>query len=58
MTQKRKVDKLDFFKGKMVCFIKYTIIMDMQNRLVVAKWEGEGVGQIRNCRLIDANYCS
>ena len=32
-------------------------IMDMENRLVVAKGEGEGVGCIGNLGLIDANYC-
>ena len=32
-------------------------IMDIENRLVVAKQEGEGVGYIRNLGLIDANYC-
>ena len=32
-------------------------IMDMENRLVVAKGEGEGVGWIGNLELIDANYC-
>ena len=31
--------------------------MDMENRLVVAKGEGEGVGWIGNLGLIDANYC-
>ena len=30
-------------------------IMDMENRLVVAK--GEGVGWIGSLGLIDANYC-
>ena len=32
-------------------------IMDVENRLVVAKGEGEGVGGIGNLGLIDANYC-
>ena len=32
-------------------------IMDMENRLVVARGKGEGVGQTRNLGLIDANYC-
>ena len=34
-------------------------IMDMENRLVVAKGEGEGkgVGGTGNWGLIDANYC-
>ena len=32
-------------------------IMDLENRLVVAKRQGEGVGWIGNFRLIDANYC-
>ena len=32
-------------------------IMDMENRLVVAKEEGEGVGQTGTLGLIDANYC-
>ena len=31
-------------------------MMDMENRLVVAKGEGEGVGWPRNLELIDANY--
>ena len=31
-------------------------IMDLENRLVVAKEEGEGVGWTGNLRLIDANY--
>ena len=32
-------------------------IMDLENRLVVAKREGEGVGWIANLGLIDENYC-
>ena len=32
-------------------------LMDLENRLVVAKGEGEGVGWIGNLRLIDAKYC-
>ena len=33
-------------------------IMDLQNRLVVAKGEGgEGVGLIGSLELIDTNYC-
>ena len=32
-------------------------IMDMENRLVVAKGEVEGVGWIENLELIEANYC-
>ena len=32
-------------------------IMDMENRLVVAKGEGEGVGWIGSLGLIDADYC-
>ena len=31
-------------------------IMDLENRLVVAKGEGEGVGWIGSLGLIDANY--
>ena len=31
--------------------------MDLENRLVVAKWEREGVGWTGNLGLIDANYC-
>ena len=31
-------------------------IMDMENRLVDAKREGEGVGGNGNLELIDANY--
>ena len=32
-------------------------IMNLENRLVVAKGEGEGVGWISNLGLIDADYC-
>jgi len=32
-------------------------IMDLQNRLVVAKGEGEVVGWFGSLGLIDANYC-
>ena len=32
-------------------------IMDMENRLVVAKGEGKGVGWTGNLGLIDSNYC-
>ena len=32
-------------------------IMDLQNRLVVAKGEGEGVGQLGSLGLIDTNSC-
>ena len=32
-------------------------IMDLENRLVVAKREGEGEGWTGNLGLIDANYC-
>ena len=32
-------------------------IMDLENRLVVAKGEGKGVGRIGNLVLIHANYC-
>ena len=32
-------------------------LMDLENRLVVAKQEGEGVGWTGNWGLIDANYC-
>ena len=32
-------------------------LMDLENRLVVAKGEGEGVGWTGNLGLIDANYC-
>ena len=31
-------------------------IMDLENKLVVAKGEGEGVGWTGNLGLIDANY--
>ena len=31
-------------------------IMDTENRLVVAKGEGEAVGWTGNLRLVDANY--
>jgi len=33
-------------------------IMDLENRLVAAQWEREGVGGIRSMGLSDANYCS
>ena len=32
-------------------------IMDLENRLVVAKGEGEGVGWTACLGLMDANYC-
>ena len=32
-------------------------IMDMEDRLVVAKVEEEGVGWTGHLELIDANYC-
>ena len=32
-------------------------IMDMKNRLVVAKREREGLGWTGNLGLVDANYC-
>ena len=32
-------------------------IMDLENRLVVAKGEGEGVGWIGSLGLTDADYC-
>jgi len=32
-------------------------IMDMENRLVVAKGEGEAVGWTGSLELEDANYC-
>ena len=32
-------------------------IMDLENRLVVAKGEGEGVGWIGCLGLMDTNYC-
>ena len=32
-------------------------IMDLENRLVVAKGEREGVGWTVNWGLIEANYC-
>ena len=31
--------------------------MDLENRLVVAKGEGEGEGWIESLGLMDANYC-
>ena len=31
--------------------------MDLENRLVVAKVEGDRVGLIGSLELIDANYC-
>ena len=32
-------------------------LMDLENRLVVAKGEGEGVGWMGNLGFIDADYC-
>ena len=32
-------------------------LMDLENRLVIAKGEGKGVGWTGNLGLIDANYC-
>ena len=32
-------------------------IMDLENKLVVAKGEGKGVGWIGSLGLIDAEYC-
>ena len=32
-------------------------LMDLENRFVVAKREGEGQGGTGNLGLIDANYC-
>ena len=32
-------------------------LMDLENRLVVAKGEGDGLGRTGNLGLIDANYC-
>ena len=32
-------------------------LMDLENRLVVAKGEGEGVGRTGSLGLIDAIYC-
>ena len=32
-------------------------LMDLENRLVVAKGEEEGVGWTGNWELMDANYC-
>ena len=32
-------------------------LIDMENRLVVAKGEGEGVGWPASLRSVDANYC-
>ena len=33
-------------------------ILDLENRLVAAQGEGEGVGGIGSLGLMDANYCS
>ena len=32
-------------------------LMDLENKLVVAKWEWEEVGWIGSLGLIDADYC-
>ena len=33
-------------------------IMNLENRIVAAQWEREGVGGIRSLGLSDAIYCS
>ena len=33
-------------------------LMDMENRLVVAKGKGEGVGWTGSVGSVDANYCT
>ena len=38
-------------------FVPYIRIMDLENRLVVAKGERVGVGWVGNLGLIDADYC-
>ena len=32
-------------------------IIDLENRLVVAKWKGEGVGWLGSLGIIDTNHC-
>ena len=32
-------------------------LLDLENRLVVAKGEGEGLGWTENLELMGANYC-
>ena len=32
-------------------------LMDLENRLVVTKGEGEGMGWTKSLGLVDANYC-
>ena len=36
---------------------KRSKLMDIKNRLIIAKGEGEGVGWTRSLGLADANYC-
>ena len=46
-----------YYKAQMNLSTKKKI-MDLENRLVVAWGEGEGVGGIGSLGLTDANYCS
>ena len=46
-----------FEKKKLILFTKQTEHgQDMENRLVVARGSGEGVGWMGNLELVDANY--
>ena len=42
--------------AQMILFTKQKQIANMENRLVVAKGEEEGVGGTGSWRLVDANY--
>ena len=43
--------------AQMILSTKQKQIVDIKDRLVVAKGEGEGVGWAGSLGLIDANYC-
>ena len=42
--------------AQIILSIKQKQITAMENRVMVAKWEGEGVGLMGSFRLVDANY--
>ena len=44
-------------RHKRTCLQKRNKLMDVENRPVVAKEEGEGVGWTGSLGLVDANYC-
>ena len=58
-----RIFRLEFPNG--LGFVKYTPLLadekkirDLENRLVVARGKGEGVGGIGSLGSTDANYCS